>query len=71
MTPAQQNRKLKESIIIRHPESINNLSCVDSVLLSSDGVLTSGDYKIMAVSSLTRNYFLDVTYEDKSNSEVN
>ena len=51
-------------MIVRHPESLTNLSCIDSVVLSLDGVLTSGDYKIMAVSSLSKNYFVDGSFED-------
>jgi hypothetical protein len=61
---------MRDSIVIRHPESLNNLSCIESILLSLDGVLTSGDYKIMAISSLNRNYFLDACLSDNQMSEI-
>ena len=55
---------IKERIVVRHPETLANLSCVDSVLFAVDGVLTTGTYKIMAISSLKRNYFLDANPEE-------
>lgn len=55
---------LKERIVIRHPSVLSNLSCIDSVIMSVNGVLTTGTYKIMAISSLKKNYFLDAKIDD-------
>jgi hypothetical protein len=54
-----KENSLKERIIIRHPETLSNLSCIDSIIFSVDGVLTTGSTKIMAVTTLNKSYFLD------------
>lgn len=60
----KSSQVVKERIVVRHPEVLSNLSCIDSVIFSCNGVLTTGTQKIMAITSLKKNYILDAVIGD-------